>query len=89
MCPLREQCCGKTTKFKKDDSIHKEHYDRMHQKLNENPAYTKKMVRVRSKTVEPVIGTLVNFTNVKRVNTRGIKNANKRVLMASLTYNLN
>ena len=60
----------------------------MHQKLNENPAYTKKMVRVRSKTVEPVIGTLVNFTNMKRVNTRGIKNANKHVLMASLTYNL-
>ena len=41
-----------------------------------------------SKTVEPVIGTLVNFTNMKRVNTRGIKNANKHVLMASLTYNL-
>ena len=46
------------------------------------------MVRVRSKTVEPVIGTLVNFTNMKRVNTIGIKNANKHVLMASLTYNL-
>ena len=88
-CPLREQCCGKSTKFKKiDDSIHKEHYDRMHQKLTQNPYYAKKMVRVRSKTVEPVIGTLVNFTNMKRVNTRGIKNANKHVLMASLTYNL-
>jgi transposase len=88
-CPLREQCCGKSTKFKKlDDSIHKEHYDRMHQKLTQNAQYTKKMVRVRSKTVEPVIGTLVNFTNMKRVNTRGIKNANKHVLMASLTYNL-
>lgn len=88
-CPLREQCCGKSTKFKKiDDSIHKEHYDRMHQKLTQNPGYAKKMVRVRSKTVEPVIGTLVNFTNMKRVNTRGIKNANKHVLMASLTYNL-
>ena len=88
-CPLREQCCGKVTKYKKiDDSIHKEHYDRMHQKLNQNPVYTKKMVRVRSKTVEPVIGTLINFTNMKRVNTRGIKNANKHVLMASLTYNL-
>ncbi len=88
-CPLREQCCGKTTKFKKiDDSIHKEHYDRMHQKLTQNPHYAKKMVRVRSKTVEPVIGTLVNFTNMKRVNTRGIRNANKHVLMASLTYNL-
>lgn len=46
------------------------------------------MVRVRSKTVEPVIGTLVNFTNMKRVNIRGITNANKHVLMASLTYNL-
>jgi hypothetical protein len=88
-CPLREQCCGKSTKFKKlDDSIHKEHYDRMHQKLTQNATYAKKMVKVRSKTVEPVIGTLVNFTNMKRVNTRGIKNANKHVLMASLTYNL-
>ncbi|GAA4052332.1 hypothetical protein GCM10022388_18230 [Flavobacterium chungnamense] len=88
-CPLREQCCGKTTKFKKiDDSIHKEHYDRMHQKLTQNPHYAKKMVRVRSKTVEPVIGTLVNFTNMKRINTRGIQNANKHVLMAALTYNL-
>ena len=88
-CPLREQCCGKSTKFKKiDNSIHKEHYDRMHQKLTQNPQYARKMVRVRSKTVEPVIGTLVNFTNMKRVNTRGIRNANKHVLMASLTYNL-
>ena len=88
-CPLREQCCGKVTKYKKlYDSIHKEHYDRMHQKLTQNPAYAKKMVRVRSKTVEPVIGTLVNFTSMKRVNTRGIKNANKHVLMAALTYNL-
>ena len=60
----------------------------MHQKLNENCAYTKKMVRVRSKTVEHVIGTLVNFTNMKCANTIGIKNANKHVLMASLTYNL-
>ncbi|HQE33720.1 MAG TPA: transposase, partial [Flavobacterium alvei] len=71
-CLLRQECCGKSTKFKKiDDSIHKEHYNRMHQKLTQNPYYAKKMVRVRSKTVEPVIGTLVNFTNMKRVNTRG------------------
>ena len=60
----------------------------MYQKLTQNANYAKKMVRVRSKTVEPVIGTLVNFTNMRRVNTRGIKNANKHVLMASLTYNL-
>ena len=60
----------------------------MHQKLTQHAKYAKNMSRIRSKTVEPVIGTLVNFTNMKRVNTRGIKNANKHVLMASLTYNL-
>ena len=43
---------------------------------------------IRAIWVEPVIGTLVNFTNMKRVNTRGIKQANKHVLMAALTYNL-
>ena len=43
--------------------------------------------RVRSKTVEPVIGTLVNFTNMKRQYTRH-QNANKHVLMASLTVQL-
>jgi hypothetical protein len=42
----------------------------------------------RSKTVEPVPGTLINFTNMRRINSRGIKQANKHVLMAALTYNL-
>ena len=71
-----------------DNSIHKEYYDRMHEKLTQNKPYAKQMVRIRSKTVEPVIGTLVNFMNMKRVNTRGIKSSNKHVLMASLVYNL-
>jgi transposase len=88
-CPLRKSCCGKTTKFKKiDDSIHKELYDKMHRKLTENPMKAKQMSKIRSKTVEPVLGTLLNFTNMRRVNTRGIAQANKHVLMASLTYNL-
>ncbi|WP_396153852.1 transposase [Flavobacterium sp.] len=77
------------TNFKKiDDSIHKELYDKMHQKLTQNPEYAKRMVKVRSKTVEPVLGTLINFLNMKRVNTRGIQQANKHVLMAAMTYNL-
>jgi hypothetical protein len=88
-CPLREQCCGMKTNFKKiDDSIHKELYDKMHQKLTQNPEYAKRMVKVRSKTVEPVLGTLINFLNMKRVNSRGIQQANKHVLMAAMTYNL-
>ena len=86
-CPLKEQCCGKKTKYKKlDDSIHKEYYDRMHKKLTENKAYAKRLFRIRSSTVEPVLGTLINYLNMRRVNTRGIEMANKHVLMAALVY---
>ena len=88
-CPLRAECCGKVTKFKKlDDSIYKPLYDEMHEKLNRNPNYTRFLTKRRSSRVEPVLGTLINLHNMKRVNTRGIKNANKHVLMAALTYNL-
>lgn len=88
-CPLRQTCCGLKTKFKKvDDSIHKELFDRMHRKLKNNAEYAKKMSRIRSRTVEPVLGTLLNFTGMRRVNTRGIKGAEKHVLMSALAYNL-
>lgn len=95
-CPLRSACCGKTTKFKKlDDSIHKPLYDRMHQKLTQNKKYHRKLIKRRSATVEPVLGTLINYHSMKRVNTRGMSNANKHslsrpygILMAALTYNL-
>jgi len=43
---------------------------------------------MRSSTVEPVLGTLINFLNMRRVNARGIELANKHVLMAALSYNL-
>jgi transposase len=88
-CPLREQCCGKATRFKKlEESIDKPYYDRMHQKLTQNPAYAKRIGRIRSRTVEPVLGTLVNFLNMRRINSRGMAQANKHVMMAALTYNL-
>lgn len=88
-CPLREVCCGKSTKFKKlEESIDKPYYDRMHEKLSKNPAYTKRISKIRSRTVEPVLGTLINFTNLKKINSRGMSCANKHVMMAALTYNL-
>ena len=87
-CPLRTSCIGKSREKTLRDTVHKPLYDNMHQKLTRNEQYAKRMVKVRSKTVEPVLGTLINFTNMKRVNTRGIANANKHVLMAALTYNL-
>ena len=46
------------------------------------------MMKLRSITVEPVLGTLVNYLGMKKVNTIGINQANKCVLMAALAYNL-
>jgi len=86
-CPFKGECCGTRTKFKKiEDSLHKPLYDDMHKKMQST--YAKRMRTIRSKTVEPVLGTLINFLNMKRVNTRGIRQANKHVLMAALCYNL-
>jgi hypothetical protein len=66
----------------------------MHEKLQTH--YAKRIMKKRGSTVEPVLGTMLNFLNLKRVNTRGIKGANKNpstrlrtsVMMSALVYNL-
>jgi hypothetical protein len=60
----------------------------MHEKLNRNKEYSVRISNLRSSTVEPVLGTLINFVNMKKINSRGMKQAHKHVLMAALTYNL-
>ena len=60
----------------------------MHKKLTGSKAYHRGLVKRRSATVEPVLGTLINHHSMKRVNSRGLAQANKHVLMAALTYNL-
>ncbi len=39
-------------------------------------------------TLEPVLGTLINFMGLRRIWTRGIANANKFMLGAAIAYNL-
>ena len=47
-----------------------------------------RMSHLRSSTVEPVLGTLLNFMGMKKIYARGIEQAEKHVLMAALCYNL-
>jgi len=85
-CPLRSVCIG-TSEFKKiEDTIDKPLYERMHERLQTLKA--KQMKKLRSSTVEPVLGTLTNYLGMRRVNTRGIKQANKCMIMAAIAYNL-
>ncbi|HNU34527.1 MAG TPA: transposase [Bacteroidia bacterium] len=53
-----------------------------------NNCQAKGMKKLRSSTVEPVLGTLINFTGMRRIYTRGIKQANKFMLCAAIAYNL-
>ena len=84
---MKAECLGAKTDFKKiEDTVDKPLYDRMHERLQTQKA--KRMKKLRSSTVEPVLGTLVNFLGLRRVNTRGIEQANKCMLMAAVAYNL-
>jgi hypothetical protein len=85
-CPLRSVCIGKSDFKKIDDSIDKPYYDRMHQRLQ--TVSREKVRQIRGSTVEPVLGTLVNYLGMRRVNTRGLQQANKCMLMAAVAYNL-
>lgn len=85
-CALRATCIGKSNFKKIDDTIDKPLYDEMHQRLQTRKA--KLMKKLRSSTVEPVLGTLINFTGMRRIWTRGIEQANKFMLGAATAYNL-
>ena len=85
-CHLRSVCIGKSEYKKIEDTVDKPLYDRMHARLQTPKA--KRMKKLRSSTVEPVLGTLVNYLNMRRVNTRGIRQANKCMLMAAVAYNI-
>jgi hypothetical protein len=58
----------------------------MHEKMQSK--YAKRISKIRSKTVEPVLGHLINYLGMKRIQARGIHAAVKHVLMASLCHNL-
>jgi hypothetical protein len=85
-CPLRSVCIGKSDFKKIDDSVDKPLYDRMHARMQ--TMNRERNRRLRSSTVEPVLGTLVSHLAMRRVNTRGIKQASKCILMSAIAYNL-
>jgi hypothetical protein len=50
--------------------------------------YAKKMKKRRQSTVEPVLGTLIDFMGLRSISTRGFRNTNKFMLGAAIVYNL-
>ena len=67
-------------------TIYKEEYERAIKRINSPNG--RRMKTIRQSTVEPVFGTLTQFLAMRKVNTRGIQQANKVMLMAAMAYNL-
>ena len=86
-CLLKTSCIGKKANCKTiTDTLSKPVFDKMNKRMNSG--YGFKMRKLRQSTVEPVIGTLVNFLGLKRVNTKGLSSATKCMVMAAMAYNL-
>jgi len=85
-CLLKTSCIGKSHEKRIDITYYKEEYERAIERIkSKRGRYMKKK---RQSTVEPVFGTLTQFMGMRKVNTRGIANANKVMLMAAMAYNL-
>ena len=85
-CPFKTTCANSVGYKAIEDSISKPLYDQMHQRMKTQKG--KLMRRLRSSTVEPVLGTLINFTAMNQVYTKGISLAGKCMIMAAVAYNL-
>ena len=85
-CPFQAQCSGKFKSKKITVTIHHPLYSRMHERMQSK--YAQRMRRLRSSTVEPVLGTLIHFRGMRKVRTRGIQQAHKFIIGAAIAYNL-
>lgn len=86
-CPIREACLGKTAKEKKFDVTYFYHYyQRAYQRQISSKGQCYK--KLRQSKVEPVLGTLINFLGMRRLNARGKSAAHKVMLLAAVSYNL-
>jgi hypothetical protein len=86
-CPHRSSCLGKTAQEKRITvTAYREEYERNNDRVNSKQGRI--MKKKRTSTVEPVFGTLTQFLGMRKVNTRGLAQANKVMHMAAIAYNI-
>ena len=85
-CPLARKCIGRSYEKHIRITLYKAEYDRA--QIRSHSRKGRYYKTLRQSTVEPVFGTLINFMGMRKINTRGIHNANKAMLMAAIAYNL-
>ena len=85
-CAYASGCKGKSYEKRVTVTYYKPEYERAIERINSKQGqYMKKK---RQSTVEPVFGTLTQFLGLRKVNTKGIRQANKVLLMSAVAYNI-
>ena len=86
-CSLNATCSayGKRDSLIRE-TVDKPYYQRMHIRMQTIKA--RRLLKKRQSTVEPVIGTLVNYLGMKKVNTKGLQQANKCMTLSATAYNI-
>ena len=85
-CSIKTKCLGQYSEKRIVITAYKQEYDRAINRVNSKQG--RYMKKKRQSTVEPVFGTLINFMGLSKINTIGIKQANKVMIMAGVGYNI-
>ena len=86
-CSIRSACLGKSAQEKSFTvTYYRPEYERNIARVNSKKGSY--MKGKRQSTVEPVFGTLTQFLGMGKVNTLGIKQANKCMHLSAIAYNL-
>lgn len=85
-CPLRASCLGKAQEKRITLTHYRAEYERNNERIKSKRG--RQLKSKRQSTVEPVFGTLKEFMGMRKVNTIGLKQANKCMHLAAMAYNL-
>lgn len=85
-CPYGQECKGNSHEKRIRVTYYKPEYERAIARIkSKQGSYMKKK---QQSTVEPVFGTLTQFMGLRKVNTKGIKQAQKVMLLSAVAYNI-
>ena len=86
-CPLNEQCKEQNAREKRlHHTYFKASFARMTNRLSSR--FGKRMMRLRSATVEPILGSIINYYGLRQINTRSREAGAKVMYVAAMAYNL-
>ena len=85
-CQYAQECKGNSHEKRIRVTFYKPEYERAIARVkSKQGSYMKKK---RQSTVEPVFGTLTQFMGLRKLNTKGIRQAQKVMLMSAVAYNV-